>query len=230
MALTGTIAAVSVLSGGLWALCATVFATATWTAPACLAAGFTSGVGLILGIVHDATAGNTKQNGNDPDKRVGDDLPTTYHKLHPDGHYEDYTWKLHELYGTNETHIIVDMDEGYTHTVSSTPSGHAKVHTDFTSNMGRSSTRGLKGRESKAKNELQEAYYYAQKVGPLTAQPSKANAKSLGRTIANKAWKLGTWCVSMQHGDIIVGDIGLTLGGGGYEPTHDEAPCMSQKS
>jgi len=155
MVLTGTLTVVSVITGGLFAICASVFATAGWTAPACLAAGAASGVGLIIGIVKDSIEGSTKTSGNDPDPSKHRRDVTTYYKLHPDGHYEDFSDRLHELYGTNETHIMVDFDRGYTHLVRMV-NDYVQVKTDLTVGSSTETSghkRGTIGKRLTAKEE-----------------------------------------------------------------------------
>lgn len=102
--LMATITAVTTIAAGLFVLCGTVFASAGWTAPACLGAGIASGIDLILSIVSDATSGSTAESANDPDpssrlrSRAADSVK--WFKLHDDGFMEAYSGRLHDLYGT----------------------------------------------------------------------------------------------------------------------------------
>lgn len=230
--LTGTITAVTTIAGGLWALCASTFATAGWTAPACLFAGFASGVDLILGIVNDATS-QTKTSGNDPDKSSKRTAPQWYMIL-PSGELENFDDRLSELYGTNETVELVDLRRGFSHQVWM-QDGYATVKTDLTGLTTSTSTGTSKNRRSnlakrltskEQKQELTEATYMAQKISSgKTGGDTQANADNIGRAIANGAWQLGTYCTSILDGKEVVADIGLTLGGPGYEPDDDEPPC-----
>jgi len=67
----------------------------------------------------------------------------------------------------------------------------------------------------------------AQKTDTITTNPTKDDENSLGRAIANQAYELGTWCMSIHDGSHVIADIGLTLGGLGYDPDDDEPPCTS---
>lgn len=231
--LSGTITAVSTLAAGMWVVCASTFASAGWTAPACLIGGFATGLDLILGIVSDAT-GSTKTDGNNPDKRMS----PKWHRVHVTGELENLDDRLHELFGTNETIDIFDMHSGHRHQMWM-EDGFATVKTDFSNltssqsqecdtNSCAKSRRGIFGKretDEQRKNELDHATYKAQKVGSHKGGNTHDNAERIATDIANGATGLGTYCVSVLNGDEIVADIGLTLGGHGYSPQRETPPC-----
>lgn len=248
VALTATISAVTVIAGGLFALCATVFATAGWTAPACLAAGVASGIDLILSIVSDATSGDTKSGANDPDTRKREaNKVQKFFKMHDDGWMENYDGRLHELYGSNETHTIVDAKRGHTHTFKMN-GDRVSVNTDFTRgtcNAGlcrkkarqaqsaklrkfgrRGANAAIETRDSQSMT-LSSANYEAQKVGTRVDTPDDSSADALGAEVANAAYQIGTYCVSINDPDGVVADIGLTYSSPGHYATEFEPPCQA---
>ena len=237
VSLTGTLTAVSVVTGGLFALCASVFATAGWTAPACLASGFSSGVLLVLGIVNDAS-GQTSQNGNDPDSKRS--IGNTWYRIHDNGFMENYDGKINSLWGTNDTVTMLDVNSGYAHEVKM-KGEHVHVKTHFTQNNNqrrqaqsqsiRNRRRGVAGLASLARSpettsrQLSSAVYFAQKTDTIEGGDTQANANAIGSAIANQAYELGSWCVSINDGSNVVADIGLTLGGTTNPISEDEPPC-----
>ncbi|KAI7416607.1 hypothetical protein KC336_g10346 [Hortaea werneckii] len=225
--LMGTITAVSTVTAGLFALCATITATPQWSTPACLATGFASGVDLILGIVQDAT-GSTKTSGNNPDEKRA---APQWHRILPDGGLKNFDQRLPELHGTNETVDLIDLLRGYSHKVWM-EGEHLAVKTNFAGLTTSTSEKAKVRRGHLSKrltdkqraNELTEATYMAQKVGSATGGDTQANADVIGRDIADNAYQLGTYCSSILDGQRVVADIGLTLGGPEFHPS-PEPPC-----
>jgi hypothetical protein len=231
--LTGTITAVSTLAGGMWVVCAASWATAGWTAPACLIGGVASGLDLILGIVQDST-GSTKTGGNNPDQRSS----PKWHRLHLSGELENLDDRLHELFGSNETIDMIDMHTGHKHQMWM-EDGYATVRSDLSSLTSSQSEgcgtgsctktrRGYFGKretDNQRKHELDHATYKAQKVGSHTGGNTHENAERIATDITNGVYGLGTYCTSILNGNEVVADIGLTLGGPGYSPERETPPC-----
>ena len=244
-----TLTFLGLVTGGLYAACGAVLATAGWTAPACIASGFASGIGLILAVFTDLS-GQTVTNGNNPDPTKRE--APQWFKVHDDGFMELYDGRMHELHNSNETHTIHDAVHGFVHTLD-TVDGYTRVYTDFSQHestknvrMPSSEVSAVKagGRRRRSgmqssvedianlfprahKHVLDGATYMAQKIGSVKHKPGPAAQHTLGQQIGNKAYRIGSYCTTFKYQSKVIADMGLTLSEKGSTPSTNEPPCRA---
>ncbi len=246
---TQTLTFLGVVTAGLYVTCASVLATAGYSAPACIASGIASGIGLILSVFNDG-AGRTVTNANNPEHRRRADGEVRWLKVHDNGTLERFDDRMHEFYGTTMTHLIFDAQRGWQHTLTTIKSGYTRVTTDLhqkdktkarrqaESPSSASSRRGRPGMSPRMDvdslrklftrthpNSLDYAAYQAQKIGSVKDTPDSDGEMTLGQEIINHAIHIGKYCVTMKHDGTAIADMGLTFGKVGSTPSDDEPPC-----
>lgn len=251
MPFKATFTALSILGGGLWVVCASVFATAGWTAPACLAAEATSGVALVLGAITDIH-GSRKGAAQHVDRRALVKPTKPIYRLHDDGWLEHYQGRLGELYGTNETATLVNMDSGHVHQARMW-NHKLVVRTDMkqvphtlgqnTTNRHRNSEPPILGQpetflagnrkrltSSESKYDLSSLFISGSNPDSYDVQDTSSMNNFAGQSIANQAYELGTWCMTLSSGSVgarRVAILGLTLTGPQYPGPGEQPPCSA---
>lgn len=247
MPFKATFAAITVVATGLWVVCASVFATAGWTAPACLAAEVASGVGVVLAAITDIK-GSKKSQGTHVDRLRRTDEPI--YRLHDNGWLEHYQGRMGELYGTNESVQIVNMESGYLHQARMW-NKRLVVRTDMkqvpftfgrnTTNRHRPAEAPVLGKpetflsrnnkritSSESNVELSSLFISGSNPGTATVDDTSALNNFAGQSIANQAYKLGTWCMTLSSGSVgarRLAILGLTLTGPKYAGPGDQEAC-----